>query len=803
VIARLSVFVLSVVYFLLYRDYGFQLEDEGTLLLLLDRALHGQRPYLDFHTGYTPGFYYLGTRVFALFGESTTALRTVTALLNACSATALYELAVRACPGGRHAPRVAWLAPLAWVAFLPVYRGEFASFNVPYPAWVATFAWLLLALCLDAWRRRGGGHWLVAAGGATALAFAVKPNAGAFAGAAAVLILAMSVRSRTRGERALSVASCILVAAGVWYVFGLRVWGSDAAIHLTPLAVLLVMACGPLAGRFAAAPTERPPSALALLGSGFAIPTLLWVIPTLTDLGIARFSREVLLIGSAYSELYYVPHPAPGPYALVTVVAAVALAVAGRAVAAGRLRPLPWLAAAGAAAALLLAYVAAASAMPESFAFSVTSQLENAAFWLCPLAHAAGLGWLARAAIRPTRGMRASDDEPLVVIVPAAIAMYWQVYPRSDFMHVISSAPLTIVLATCLLARVVSWWAAGDWTVRSRNGRRLDGARIVEVLLVAAAAVVIALEVGPVIGGPIACATGAPAELDTERVHVCIEPERAEDLRAMASSVGFLRANTKPGEPVLAFPALGGLLFAAGLTSPVPHDYWWPGRPDHADEARMREMVERAPPRLVVALNDGWSFFAGSPSYFRSMREPIVRDYRLAARFGRFDILARRDIIASLATQASWQPPAAAEGDIAEADLVERRQAVRGWLASLDVQQAARAELPAGERDALLELRALRDGGDLRATGWLIRGYGRPEARVRAEAAAAMAQVTSRYRAARYRWADDVRPQRYAPFVTPYRDQARRLADDPDPRVSTFARLVLAVAAGQDQEEAD
>ena len=49
------VVVVAAAWLMLLRPYGFQLEDEGTLLAWFDRAARGQRPYLDFHTGYTPG----------------------------------------------------------------------------------------------------------------------------------------------------------------------------------------------------------------------------------------------------------------------------------------------------------------------------------------------------------------------------------------------------------------------------------------------------------------------------------------------------------------------------------------------------------------------------------------------------------------------------------------------------------------------------------------------------------------------------------------------------------------------------
>jgi hypothetical protein len=60
-------------------------------------------------------------------------------------------------------------------------------------------------------------------------------------------------------------------------------------------------------------------------------------------------------------------------------------------------------------------------------------------------------------------------------------------------------------------------------------------------------------------------------------------------------------ASTEPGARLLAFPALGGLLFAAERASAMRHDYWFPGAPDHADERAMVVTLKRDPPPVVVA----------------------------------------------------------------------------------------------------------------------------------------------------------------------------------------------------------
>ena len=125
--APLAVFAAALLYFLLFVGYGFQPEDEGALLFWLERVARGQFPYVDFHTGYTPGYFYFGAGLLELVGHHANRLRVVVDVANAATAASLYVLA-RPLAGSA----LALVAPALWVAFLPVYPGEFASFNVPY-----------------------------------------------------------------------------------------------------------------------------------------------------------------------------------------------------------------------------------------------------------------------------------------------------------------------------------------------------------------------------------------------------------------------------------------------------------------------------------------------------------------------------------------------------------------------------------------------------------------------------------------------------------------------------------------------
>jgi hypothetical protein len=779
-ISRAAVFATTLAYFLVFRHYGFQIEDEGTLLFQLGRAAAGQMPYIDFRTGYTPGYFYAGAWLLELAGRSTPMLRTFLALINATTATLLYGLARRI--AGR------WMAlvpVLAWVLFIPVYRGDFAAFNVPYPAWLAALAFVATTTALVRWSERRSWLSLIVAGVCAAAAFAVKPNAGAYALAAGTWSIVLLARVREGADWTFARTAAVAMGFGVWFAFGFTVLSVDAVVHLLPCAAIVVLASGRFAGALSDEHSPRAGRALLVFALAFAVPTASWVVPVGARLGVEGFLREVLLIGSNAAALYYKAHPLPELYAVAVTAAVVLFALAGKMFAGGGLSPLLVVTPVAVTVLLVLTRIGVSALMPEGLRTSIVAQLENASFWLAPLANVGGIVLLARR-------LRTAPSSPqarwLAVCVPMAVAMYLQLYPRADFMHVAMSVPLTAVVATALLVRVAAWWSEGRWPAW------LPGPMAVDAALVLVVALVVSLKLSLALEGPLRAAETNRGGTEGPRVTAWVESEAADDLVAFDKTVHYLESRTKPGERVLAFPAMTGALYAAELTSPVPHDYWYPGRPDHGDEHAMVTALAADPPRWVVTLNSGWTFFTASPAYFEETRRFVHDHYGLVARYGRFDVLGPSKIATEHLVD-YWQPTGPL-ADAIEPDLAVRRQAARRWMAGLTVDAARDAELPASPRKALLLLRAVRDAHDMRGAGWLIAGYHSTHPLVRREAIDAMGQVTEDFRAGLSRWAGDFGLHDLRPFVRTYVDDAHEMVDDPDPKVAEFASTLLSITTG-------
>src|SRR5215467_14491074 len=93
----LLIFALSVAYLCVFLRYSTIEPDEGIVLLGAERILHGQIPYRDFFSFYTPGSFYIVAFIFKLFGDSFAIARASVAIAGAVCSLITYLLARRTC----------------------------------------------------------------------------------------------------------------------------------------------------------------------------------------------------------------------------------------------------------------------------------------------------------------------------------------------------------------------------------------------------------------------------------------------------------------------------------------------------------------------------------------------------------------------------------------------------------------------------------------------------------------------------------------------------------------------------------
>jgi hypothetical protein len=630
-----AVFVLAFGYFALFIHYGFNVDDEGTLLAQFYRTYLGQIPYRDFHMGYTPAGHYLQARLFGFFGVSVVPLRVALAVCHSACAALLFAIGRRTMPTA-----FAALPPIAYVAMLPFYPGEFASFNIPYPAWYVTLFWLAGLWALLRFVETGRLGWVAGSGVLVGLCFAFKPNVGLFqlAGSGLVLLIALEPAEKLRAERLENAVWWLLafgVAAGLSFVFASQASARDVRIFLWPIfVVLLTLALRRIAGRGGNEHRlRRLTGSVVVLGVAMIAVVLPWTLTFLSLLGVQRFARQILFIGTGFEQFYYLRFHGATSWDRALVLVALGILAVGLLV---RMRLLaPWVVALGAAiAAAAGAWAAIHAPMPEGPHAALVSRLEDLSFGATLV-----MQWAAVASLMPLlwRRHRSRRHQEQILVLASGLAMYLQLYPRSDFMHLVAAVPLTLVIGAGLAARIAAWFdVVPGWS------RRVCWATL-------AAGIALALvRVGPNLAAVIQWRGGPSwrmqAALDLDRAPVALEIGRAPRLRDLHDVVRFIDTNTAPGEAIFPFPAIELVCFLADRPNATRHGYFFPGWPGHEVEAEVVSALRTAPPRFVVVLHAHQFFFINAPMYYYALREFVGSHYRWVRSFGPYTVLARHDV---------------------------------------------------------------------------------------------------------------------------------------------------------------
>lgn len=798
-----ALLVVSALYFAAFVHYGVNLEDEGLLLHQIARTVRGELPYVDFHTGYTPGGFYLNAWLQETFGASVLPLRWMLVGINTVTVLTLYGLAL---PFAGVALSAAMA--LGYAAFLPCFVGEFASFNVPYPAWYAALGFLAVQGAMDRWLRTQAASALFVAGLAAGVTFAFKPNLGILAALACGITLAVLSSGDDDVDRRGGRLLLWLAAAAFVVLFNFRVIGGEFPVIVGPAYVLVL---GRLRwARGTATHRQRLWPAVALVAAGGLVPTLPWAAFFLQRLGLSAFLREVLLLGSDADRIYSTPYPVPlGFPAAWALLAAVGLAVVGwlgLLAERGRVRVGRAASAVVALGGLTIVLVASWARMPEGVARSIFWQAQHVGFFAAPLLLIA-VSVVVLRRLRPGAAALTVGNRRVVGALAFALCMFVALYPRVDTMHLVGALPSVLVLAAAAGARMAAAWAPVlGWRAGTVRGAMALGA-----------AALAAIAVGPNFEGLLHVAGGMPTRrpmvtLASDAAAVQVERERAEDVRALNDLLAFLRGHLRPEEKIFTFPAVALVPYALQRSTPTPHDYFFPGRPDHRDEAEILRTLNAEPPRYIVTLNRRFGFFSEAPAYYFLLREWIRGHYGVAARFGRYDILAygwpaaqRPEEGGPYAAPVTEWEPSRLMGELADPDRERRRAAILEFLrragSSAGVGPLAQQWAPT-ESQLLLLVRNLGEVGErlpmADLIAWLDAG-----GRVGNEAAGALSNITLRDAADRYALSGAARPAEdlagFLDGVEIPRELLRSWLTDwkQRRRVGIFAAYALAAAGDQ------
>lgn len=582
------------------RLYGFDLVDEGTQLAQLERAAAGDRPYLDFETGYTPGYFALGAWLLERSDGTIVGLRTFGVVWQSVLVAGLWAT-IRAWSGPFTATAIAAL----YVAFLlPFSVRVGAPFNIPYPGWLAgalALAVQVMVARVSARRIRRRSLLLAACGALAGLAFSVKPNAGLLilAGATLALIPSWSPEGAINRVLAALVRISAVLATGALLAPGLGE-GYGMALFL-PVAI----------AAFRAAPSFPDGDAglrhMVLLALGFGVVVLPWLLPLVAELGADGVLRTVFLMDGGVVAAYLLPFPAPTVSTLVIG--------AGTLVAYFARRRADWLPLI-VGGTLVLAAVAGAPVGARLAA-------ENALLWVGTIVVVVGLA--------DREALDESSRERAAFLFLSVFSL--QLFPRPDSFHVAMGGP-PLALGTALVWRgFVRVWRS-ECDPQSAVTRWAPTIAVTTALLLAVGRAAPAWV--PIVTGPL-----VDAGLGPRAPVSVVGPHRDQYARA-ARLVSEVRARTRPGEALFTFPDLAGLGYLAGRAQPNYYLYFVPGRPDAVGERRAIAGLEREEPPLVLTCPPQVEAFSEAPSYFERLGDVIARTYAPAVEIDECTVWTRR-----------------------------------------------------------------------------------------------------------------------------------------------------------------
>jgi len=271
--------------------------------------------------------------------------------------------------------------------------------------------------------------------------------------------------------------------------------------------------------------------------------------------------------------------------------------------------------------------------------------------------------------------------------------MYLQLYPRSDFMHWVTAAPLSLAVLAGLIAA---------WTRRLEQPLSHARRVLLRVAVLVPLVATVVLRAAPALDAVsdwhgLVPGWARSVRLQSERAPVWMNAGRAARYRNLSTLLEFLQRATAPTDAVFTFPSLDVVSFLSDRNNPTRHGYFYPRWPGHDVEAEVLAALEQNPPEYAVILDDDSLFFFYAPVYYYGLRDFIETNYRPYLRCGRYLVVRRRDAPApdSPPRLSAVATPAGIRSELDAAGL----DAIVAGLASND---------PARELNALDSARQLR-----------------------------------------------------------------------------------------------
>ena len=306
--------------------------DEGYFVQQGARVLHGQVPFRDFFTLYTPGLAYVHAALFTVAGRpSLEAARALSLAARTGLAVLLFALArpfVRSTFPGVLWAAIPGLLLLIGLDDAPV-RWE------PHPGWLSTMFAVVCVWCLT---HRPSVGWLLVAGASAGLSYAFKQNAGLFI-LAAILVWTWFASSEPLAGQRRTVWTCVTAC-----LVPVAAFAGVTLVWLVPLLLSLhddISGLGSLVGAVNQSSLFAPPEPtlvipLAAVGGGVWLlrrdsqRTLRWYLlaglavfatefPRMDTLHLAWSAPVLLVVGAiALSRL-------PWPFTVAALVGAMLL----------------------------------------------------------------------------------------------------------------------------------------------------------------------------------------------------------------------------------------------------------------------------------------------------------------------------------------------------------------------------------------------------------------------------------------------------------------------------------------------